>query len=238
MSEFKGFPERLQFTPVPNLVFSSLAGQINDIVELKTLLHIFEILYLKKGSPRYITADELLVHPSLVQDLKQITRASLVQALEALVDKGILIKQPVVNLNERLLYFINNAPNRAIVEKIRNSEISFEGFPAPPLPPPPAATPPDIFTLYEENVGLITPLIADELKEAQNNYPEGWIKEAIKEAVKLNKRNWKYISRILERWSTEGKKDGAYRGNLEKNTDPDKYIRGKYGHLVQRRPRS
>ena len=81
---------------------------------------------------------------------------------------------------------------------------------------------------------MLTPMIADELREADKQYPETWIKDAIKEAVTLNKRNWRYIARILEHWSTEGKDDGTYRGNLKKNTDPDKYIRGKYGHMVQR----
>ena len=94
--------------------------------------------------------------------------------------------------------------------------------------------PSDIFTLYEQNIGMLTPLIADELREAEKQYPETWIKDAIKEAVALNKRNWRYIARILEHWSTEGKDDGTHRGNLKKNTDPDKYIRGKYGHMVQR----
>lgn len=238
MTEFKGFPDRMQFTPLPNLFFSSLAGQIDDIIELKVLLHIFEILYPPKGSIRYLTIAELLVHPSLVQDLKEISRERLQQALEKLVEKGILLKQVLNNeQSDSVIYFINNSPNRALIEKIKTGEIVIEGFQAVRLPPAGPA-PGDIFTLYEENVGLITPLIADELKEAQKNYPEAWIKEAVKEAVTQNKRNWKYISRILESWSTEGKKDGAYRGNPEKNADPDKYIRGKYGHMVQRGPRT
>ena len=37
----------------------------------------------------------------------------------------------------------------------------------------------------------------------------------------------------LERWSAEGKDDGTYRGDFKK-TDPDKYIKGKYGHMVRR----
>jgi DnaD/phage-associated family protein len=92
----------------------------------------------------------------------------------------------------------------------------------------------DIFTLYEQNIGMLTPLIADELREAGKLYPENWIKEAIKESAALNKRNWRYIARILEHWSTEGKDDGTHRGNSKKIADPDKYIRGKYGHMVQR----
>ena len=54
----------MQFTPIPNLVFSSLAGLITDIAELKVLLHVFEIIYPKKGNVRYVSAQELSSQPS------------------------------------------------------------------------------------------------------------------------------------------------------------------------------
>jgi DnaD/phage-associated family protein len=76
-------------------------------------------------------------------------------------------------------------------------------------------------------------MIAEELKEAEKLYPADWINDAIKEAVSLNKRNWRYIARILERWSSEGKDSGAHKQDFKK-TDPDKYIKGKYGHMVRR----
>ena len=65
-------------------------------------------------------------------------------------------------------------------------------------------------------------------------YPDCWIRDAIKKAVNQNKRKWDYISAILERWTAEGKSDGSYRRGPEKE-DPDKYIKGKYGHMVRRR---
>jgi DNA replication protein len=235
MNEFKGFPRGMQFTPIPNLVFSSLAGLITDIVELKVLLHVFEIIYPKKGNIRFVSAQELSSHPSVIQDIRGLSQKSLEKVLEALNQKGILLKVDLTDERKtQPLYFLNNEANQLIVDKIRNSEIRLEGLEPTRLETTPTAPPPDIFTLYEENVGLLTPLIADELKEAGEHYPETWIKDAIKEAVNQNKRNWKYISRILERWSTEGKKDGAHRGNSKTNTDPDKYVRGKYGHMVQR----
>jgi len=46
-------------------------------------------------------------------------------------------------------------------------------------------------------------------------------------------RSWRYIARILERWASEGKDSGKYKRDIKKD-DPDKYIKGKYGHLVQR----
>jgi len=91
----------------------------------------------------------------------------------------------------------------------------------------------NIFSLYEQNIGIITPMIAEELKEAERLYPRQWIEEAFKEAVTLNKRSWKYIARILERWASEGKDSGEYKRNIKKD-GPDKYIKGRYGHLVKR----
>jgi len=64
---------------------------------------------------------------------------------------------------------------------------------------------PNIFALYEQNIGLLTPLIAEDLKDAVNHYPEEWIEAAFREALQHNKRKWSYISAILRRWETEGR---------------------------------
>jgi DNA replication protein len=64
---------------------------------------------------------------------------------------------------------------------------------------------PNIFVLYEQNIGLLSPLIADELRDAAERYPAEWIEAAFREAVEHNKRNWRYIRAILRRWETEGR---------------------------------
>jgi DnaD/phage-associated family protein len=64
---------------------------------------------------------------------------------------------------------------------------------------------PNIFVLYEQNIGLLSPLLADELKDAADQYPPEWIEEAFREAVQHNKRKWSYIRAILRRWETEGR---------------------------------
>jgi len=58
--------------------------------------------------------------------------------------------------------------------------------------------------LYEENIGMLTPAIAEGLKDVVCQYPAGWFEEALKEAVKSEHRNLKYILAILERWRVEG----------------------------------
>jgi DnaD/phage-associated family protein len=75
-------------------------------------------------------------------------------------------------------------------------------------------------------------MIAEELKEAEELYPAPWIESAFKEAVSLNKRNWKYIEAILKRWESEGKESGEPGRDSKKDTT--KYFRGRYGHLVKR----
>ncbi len=64
---------------------------------------------------------------------------------------------------------------------------------------------PNIFVLYEQNIGLLTPMIASQLEDAADHYPADWIEAAFSEAVQRNKRNWKYISAILRNWETEGR---------------------------------
>src|SRR5213080_109791 len=64
---------------------------------------------------------------------------------------------------------------------------------------------PNIFVLYEQNIGLLSPLIADQLRDAAEQYPPEWIEAAFREAVQHNKRKWSYISAILRRWETEGR---------------------------------
>jgi phage replication O-like protein O len=61
-----------------------------------------------------------------------------------------------------------------------------------------------ISNLYQENIGILTPMIADELKDIAATYPAGWFEEALKEAVGAGVRKLKYVSAILERWRAEG----------------------------------
>ena len=63
----------------------------------------------------------------------------------------------------------------------------------------------NIFNLYEQEFGAITPRIAERLKMWEEDYPEGWIEEAINISVDNNIRKVSYAEAILERWRVEGK---------------------------------
>ena len=83
--------------------------------------------------------------------------------------------------------------------------------------------PTNIFALYEENVGMLSPIMVEKLKEAEESYPLAWIREAFTIAVTHNKRSWQYISGILRRWAAEGKDHGEP-GRHSPEADRQKYL--------------
>lgn len=65
------------------------------------------------------------------------------------------------------------------------------------------------FQVYEQNIGILTPMIAEAIQAAQDEYPPGWIEKAILEAVEHNKRSWSYCEAILKRWKIDGPRTGS-----------------------------
>jgi len=231
---FEGFPSRTEFTSIPNSFFSALLPRIDDLAELKVTLYIFWALYRKKGYPRFITHAELRGDRALMAGLPNTGSGEdqLQNGLELAVNRGTLLWLELEKEQRtEELYFLNTEQDRRAIEQIESGEIQLDGIVQ--IEPAPTVESLNIFTLYEQHVGLLTPMISEELKEAEYLYPASWIEDAFREAVSLNKRSWRYISKILERWASQGKGDGRTRENPKEDISPKEYIR-KYGHLTKR----
>jgi len=126
----------------------------------------------------------------------------LMRGLDAAVERGALLR---VDAGSQPLYFLNTPVSERAIEGIRNGSLQL-GRTLPAAQEPPKARRENVFQLYEANIGPITPLVAEALQEAEQLYPYEWLEEALREAALLNKRSWRYASRILERWATEGRK--------------------------------
>jgi len=82
-----------------------------------------------------------------------------------------------------------------------------------------------VFAAYEDNIGTLTPFVAQVLGEAIDEYGAAWVKDAISEAVVHNVRKWKYIEAILKR----RKRDGMDAQVASKDDRYAKYVRGYEG---------
>ncbi len=216
MRTFSGFPERkTAIVRLPEPVFTELLPLIDDLDELKVVLHVLYRLQQGRGPVRYVSQRRLLGDPVLLRGVEG--PEAVRRALDRAVERGVLLQaEAEVDGRPDVVYLANSPRGRAALEALRQG--------APPEEPPPPR--PNIFVLYEENVGPLTPLIAEELKEAEATYPAEWIEAAFREAVALNRRNWKYIRAILERWYAEGRPDETSRRDREE--DRRRYIEGEH----------
>ena len=233
MPGFSGFPSGQQsHTPVPDLFFSEVLPHIDDLAELKVTLHIFWMLARKEGVRRYVSSDELVTDRRLLSGLSaagQSPEETLGDALEGAVARHTLLRVASGEGTRRKdWYFANTQKGREAVDDL------LAGKWAPADADEPLhleAQRPNVFVLYEQNIGPLTPLLAEELMEAEDSYPARWIEDAFREAVELNKRSWRYIERILERWAAEGKEDETSRRGDER--DRRRFIDGEYSEYIE-----
>ena len=62
----------------------------------------------------------------------------------------------------------------------------------------------NIYTLYQENIGVPSPIAIQILQDLATNHDAALVELAICEAVKANARNIKYIEGIFRTWDAEG----------------------------------
>jgi DnaD/phage-associated family protein len=183
---------------------------------LRLLLYFFWHFENQRGNVRFLKFSDLVSDPTLIKMIGD--ENILNKTLDSLVKRDILLQITPPGQSE-MLYFINGPQGRAAVQAIKNGEWDQEKIQRTPIQM--TSQRPNIFRLYEENIGPITPLMAEILKEDEKTYPDAWIPEAIEIAVTRNARNWKYVQAVLERWQKEGR--GNEQNRRDDSQDPNRY---------------
>jgi DNA replication protein len=217
MNKFKGFTDSESFTQLPDTFFYQLLNQIDDTAELKVTLYCLWRVEHLDGPFRALQESDFN------EKELGLSANEIHVGVEKAVKRGSLLNVK----KEEADYFLLNSPRgRAVVEAMESgnwnpegagSNLTFER--------------PNIFRLYEENIGPLTPLIADALKDAEDIYSAEWIADTIDLAIRNNKRSWKYCEAILKRWKEEGRGEKQDRRDAEK--DRDKYIKGEYADYIE-----
>jgi len=226
MSPFSGFNTSTgKNTPIPAAFFTDLLPQVSDLDELRVILWAFRSLDQQQGDLRYLTLEDFIEADEFIACLGKTEKEQkdrLLKALEGSLRVGVLLKAENV---DQAFYFLNSPRGRAAIEAL--SQGAWQpgadhsiGF---------TAARPNIFALYEQNIGPLTPLLADELRDAEGQYPADWINDAFKIAVARNARNWHYIDAILRSWKEKGRDERDQRSTQE---DRKLDSEGQYGDYI------
>ena len=248
---FIGFPDKkMQAIVVPDLFFTDLLPLIDDLAELKLTLHCFWLLNGQEGDLRYLRGADLRGDTVLLESLTidsdlRTPLATLEDALERAVARNSLLKLDIESdvttdsesesdVVTEDWYFMNTVRGRQTVALIRQGKLSTLEA-AIPSEARLRVERPNIFIMYEQNIGLMTPMIAEQLRDIEKSYPPDWINEAFEIAVSRNKRALRYIQAILRRWETEGKDEESHE---ESGRDVDErrrrdYRPSEYSDIIQ-----
>jgi DNA replication protein len=230
MAAFKGFPEgKSRLVPIPAAFFTELLPQMDSLCELKLVLYVFWRLEAMEGPFRCLRRTEIEADQDFVRSLD----APISEALASAVQRGVLLHAVLsAETGQEDCYFLNSPRGRAALRALENGQWRPAGA---PQPTPPLQEQTNIFRLYEQHFGPLTPMVAETLGEAQDTYPAQWIEDAIRIAVEKDKRNWHYVSAILEKWLREGR-----HGRKEKPEDRQdtaesrrRYVEGEFSDFVE-----
>jgi DnaD/phage-associated family protein len=220
---FRGFAGGAHATVIPNTFFTEVLPSIEDPVELLVSTYAFYALARRRAAERWLTVEQLSAEMPLRRALARLTGGdaseAVVRGLQAAVARGTLVAD---RSGEAARYSINSPAGRQMLALPVTIETD-------PIAPPDLHLP-NIYALYEESIGTISPLIADELRGAQEEYPPPWIEAAFREAAAQNRRSWRYVARILERWRDEGRNDATV--GRAPGTRHD--LAGRYRGLIRR----
>ncbi len=232
---FSGFPfGKFTQLPVPPQFFSEVLPHIDDLAELKLTLFCFYALNQREKQFPYLRRSHFEADAELLKGLcitgEKDPATALDNALIKMIARGTLLSAKVLlGSEEEPLYFVNTPKGRKAVEQIQRgnwrpdpAELGIEILPERL----------NAYTLYEQNIGVLTAHIADEIKDALAEFPELWLEDAIKTACEANKRNWRYVRGILVRWKQEGRTSDATpeRFSLQ---DGKRYASGKYADFIE-----
>ena len=176
--KIEGFPRKVRYVPVPAPVLDSLLEQIDDLAELKCTLRAIAMLHVKKGHPRFVTLGELQADRTLARSLGQDGGSAaqrIEQGMATAVRRGTMAVASMEQDGKlQQLFTLNTEVNREAMGKIAQGVTSVDALPASEPWEEPADIP-NVFALYEQNVGMLSPMIADALREAEALYPADWI---------------------------------------------------------------
>lgn len=233
MKTFAGFSSNKdRLTTIPASFITDLLPLIDHLGELKVTLYAIWFLEQQEGNYKNIHFSHFQNDQTFMTGLGDSPKNSLetlIEALERACERGSLLCHVPENASlHQAIFFINSPKGRAALKAVKKGSWSPQDQDLSVMIP--SVERPNIFKLYEANIGPLTPIIADTLQEAEINFPIDWIEQAIQIAVQNNVRRWRYVEAILNSWKERGRNEKDRRDSQE---DPRRFIDGEYGEFFK-----
>jgi DnaD/phage-associated family protein len=92
-----------------------------------------------------------------------------------------------------------------------------------------------LFSLYENNIGMLTPKIADDIEASEKKYTFDWVADSIGLGGKNGAKHFNYCISVLDRWKREGKteKRPGKKQTAAASGDPSKYLSPEYADYIE-----
>lgn len=230
---FEGFVAGGAATPLPSQFFVEVLPEIEDEAELRVTLYALYAMGRKRGELRAVRASELAAESPLSRSFDrhggpEAVRAAVAAALASAADRGTFVATPLADGDT--LFFINNDAGRRALLRVRSGALEVPGARA--LPAAPRERQPRVAETYEQEIGVLTPSVAEALAAAVERWPEQWVVDAIRLAAIRNARSWRYAEAVLERWEAEGR-DDATTGTAAPRATTDR-DHGPYEKVIRR----
>jgi DnaD/phage-associated family protein len=222
-----GFPDGSRWTPVPDLFFSRYLPELGDPLAIGVGMLVLWRSHRRAGdAPAAVRQSDLAADAVVARFVTGLdvpesdVSLAVADALDMLVSRGLLLEARTAGEDGPARWvFVNDHDGRAAYRKWSDGGLLLPDVPAPPTEEP--LERPSVFKLYEQNIGVITPMLADDLREAARLFPEDWIEDAVRQAVANNARKWSYVEAILQRWAREGRSDEADRRGASEGRERD-----------------
>lgn len=178
--------------------------RLNDADSIKVLFYIQAHLAKQEGDNRYLFARQIVQSSTLQHWMgAENSENRIQQTLNKTISSGFLISGKIRPENSKTLVFWNDDNGKNTLQRLQNG--LWQPSPTDHPVKEQAKQQKNIYQLYEENIGPLTPLLSEDLTAAQEDFSIQWIEEAIHIAVQNNARSWRYVDAVLKSWQKEGK---------------------------------
>lgn len=216
---FVGFPAGgLEEVRIPARLLADLLSRIDSLAETRLTLYCYQQIGRLSEQGAWIRARDLRSDPVLLEMMMGLSQLHTPQeVLDDALEKA-LVRNSLLGLelsgagsepSDQAL-FLNTEAGRRLRASMQAAGATVHGDGGVPAIAQLSESEP--FRIYHQNFGLLTPVLADQLRSLIEDFPLPWVCEAMEIAVGRNIRALAYVKAILNRWEREARESGETEG--------------------------